>query len=76
MSRRSTASPSVKSKPMLFPFGDVILSPLCVYQQHCGAKAERGDPVDHGGAINCAVWCLTCGARGEQSTRKDRDAEA
>jgi hypothetical protein len=33
--------------------------------------AVEGEAVDHGGCVNVAVWCLSCGQTGEQSTRKD-----
>ena len=49
-----------------------VASPICAYE-HCRRKgrAVLGEPVDLGGCVNRSITCLTCGARGEQSTRKD-----
>lgn len=44
---------------------------LCIYEKHCGNKAEYGPPVDLGGCINLEIRCQKCGATGVQSWNKE-----
>ena len=46
-----------------------IKSPLCIYQEHCGAKAVLGPPVAFPWSIQREIRCLRCGRTGESSTR-------
>ena len=50
---------------------EVVRSPICAYQKHCGATATLGPPVDHGGCINRDVVCQRCGATGVESTNTE-----
>ena len=47
---------------------DVVRSPLCVYQRHCGAIAALGPPEPDGYCVNRSIQCLRCGATGVSST--------
>jgi len=46
-----------------------IKSPLCVYQTHCGAMAERGPGIRSDDTINHEIRCTRCGRTGTQSRR-------
>ena len=50
-----------------------IASPLCCYERPCPRKgrAVLGPERDLRGCVNQSITCLTCGATGERSTRKD-----
>jgi hypothetical protein len=50
---------------------DVIKSPMCHREPHCGGTAQLGPEQDRGSCINRLLTCLRCGVTGEQSTRKD-----
>jgi hypothetical protein len=58
------------SQPALFESRPTRPSP-CAFEKHCGAVAEDELPEDLGGCINTEYRCLSCGARGVESVRKD-----
>lgn len=63
--------------PALAPALETVASPLCVFEvRPCprGGRAVYGEPVDHGGCVNRAIRCLTCGCTGEESLNTERDA--
>jgi hypothetical protein len=60
-------------QPSLFGSGpDIVANPCCIYERHCGHKAELGPRREWDGGYNRTVTCLHCKRLvGELSTRTD-----
>jgi hypothetical protein len=56
-------------QPSLFDAPVLIKNPLCIYERHCGAKAELGPRIAWEGGYNETVTCERCQRVGERSTR-------
>jgi hypothetical protein len=54
------------------PSAEVDRSTLCAYERRCGSRVRIGPPRLNaaGTCWQQALTCLTCGARGEVSTRR------
>ena len=59
------------TQPALFETKPTMKSPTCCMEKHCGSLAECDEPIECGGCINVNTRCLSCGATGVVSTRKD-----
>jgi hypothetical protein len=57
----------------LFPSPRIDRMPTCPRDPMCQprSRAEFAEPVDCGGCINTEYRCVSCGATGVESVRKD-----